>query len=111
MFDKKYLDPLSIERGAIEINCALYHFNKFVRKDIKKIKDLKNSGYPEYAKMMRLQYLKSIKDHFKYYNDCIRNAHYYLGVSNKTEVNKLIFKYKYCSEIPTVNELIQLIEK
>ena len=107
MFNKKYLDILSIERGAQEILGAQYHFNNF-RREVKEARSFK--GYDsEYLKPVKRQHVESAKFQYKLFKDCVKNAQHYLGASNKEATNALIFKYKYQQGLISVAQMVQLI--
>ena len=93
MFDTTNLDMLDIENGAMEIRYAVFHFQNF-KKEVQEARSFK--GYDsEYLKPVKHQHVEGAKNQYRYYKNCIRNAHHYLGVRNKDAVNALVFEYKY----------------
>ena len=86
MFETTNLDMLDIENGAMEIRYAVFHFQNF-RKEVQEART--------YDDPVKRQYIEGAKNQYRYYKNCIRNAHHYLGVRNKDAVNALVFEYKY----------------
>ena len=105
MFDKRFLDELDIEKGALEIAFTAYHFHKF-REDLQEARSFKNYDLP-----LKQHYVESAKGQFKLYKHCVSNAYHYLGASNKEAVDKLVFKYKYQQQEPSVAEVKKAIKK
>ena len=108
MFDKRFLDELDIEKGALEIAFTAYHFHKF-REDLQEARSFK--GYDDGCLPLKQHYVESAKGQFKLYKHCVSNAYHYLGASNKEAVNKLVFKYRYQQQEPSVAEVKKAIKK
>ena len=108
MFNKDFLDELDIEKGAREIVYAVYHFHHF-REDIQEARSFK--GYDSGYLPLKRHYVASAKNKFQYYKHCVSNAYHYLGASNKEAVNKLVFKYRYQQQEPSVAEVKKAIKK
>lgn len=99
----------NIKEAAWAIYYALMHFSSF-KYNIYSVRRCEKSKYI-YERREKSKYLELAQFDYKMYSYSIKNAYSILGESYKNKIKEIMIKYKYNAYSPTIEYLVELLEK